>query len=134
MQFNVRKKQIEIIFKTQGKIPTATWDENLLRHILGNLIANAIKYSTEEKQVLFELIPQSDRIIFRIQDWGIGIPLEDRQDLFQPFHRASNVGQIPGTGLGLAIVKSCVEAHGGQIALESEIDRGTTVTVTLPWH
>ena len=134
LQFNAEKKQIKIIFEPQGTIPSAAWDENLLRHILGNLIANAIKYSSEGERVLFELIAQSDRIIFRIQDWGIGIPPEDSQHLFEPFHRASNVGQIPGTGLGLAIVSSCVEAHGGQMALESEVGQGTMVTVSLPWQ
>jgi signal transduction histidine kinase len=96
------------------------------------LLANAIKYSTEGNKVLFELIPLEEEVIFRIQDWGIGIPTKDHQKLFEPFHRASNVGRIPGTGLGLAIVKSCVEAHQGTIVLNSEVDRGTTVTVTLP--
>ena len=132
LQFNADKKQIEVIFEAQGKITQSAWDESLLRHILGNLLANAIKYSPEGNKVLFELIPQEQDIIFRIQDWGIGIPSQDHQNLFQPFHRASNVGRIPGTGLGLAIVKSCVEAHQGQIVLDSEVDQGTTVTVTLP--
>lgn len=132
LQFNADKKQIEVIFEAQGKITQSAWDESLLRHILGNLLANAIKYSPEGNKVLFELIPQEQDIIFRIQDWGIGIPSQDHQNLFQPFHRASNVGRIPGTGLGLAIAKSCVEAHQGKIVLDSEVDRGTTVTVTLP--
>jgi signal transduction histidine kinase len=132
LQFNADKKQIEVIFEAQGKITQSAWDESLLRHILGNLLANAIKYSPEGNKVLFELIPQKQDIIFRIQDWGIGIPSQDHHNLFQPFHRASNVGRIPGTGLGLAIVKSCVEAHQGQIVLDSEVDRGTTLTVTLP--
>ncbi|MEM7593597.1 MAG: hybrid sensor histidine kinase/response regulator [Cyanobacteria bacterium P01_A01_bin.83] len=132
LQFNADKKQIKVLFEPQGKIPQAAWDESLLRHILGNLIANAIKYSSEGNQVLFELIPQPEKIIFRVKDWGIGIPQQDHHRLFEPFHRASNVGRIPGTGLGLAIVKSCVEAHRGQIALDSQINCGTTVTVTLP--
>jgi signal transduction histidine kinase len=132
LQFNADKKQIEVVFEAQGKITQSAWDESLLRHILGNLLANAIKYSTEGNKVLFELIPLEEEVIFRIQDWGIGIPTKDHQKLFEPFHRASNVGRIPGTGLGLAIVKSCVEAHQGTIVLDSEVDRGTTVTVTLP--
>jgi signal transduction histidine kinase len=132
LQFNADKKQIEVVFEAQGKITQSAWDENLLRHILGNLLANAIKYSPEGSKVLFELIPQKQDIVFRIQDWGIGIPSQDHHNLFQPFHRASNVGRIPGTGLGLAIAKSCVEAHQGKIVLDSEVDRGTTVTVTLP--
>ncbi len=132
LQFNADKRKIKLVFQAQGKIEQGAWDENLLRHILGNLLANAIKYSPEGNRVLFELIPDEDQMIFRIQDWGIGIPAKDHQSLFEPFHRASNVGRIPGTGLGLAIAKSCVEAHQGQIVLESEVDRGTTVTVTLP--
>ncbi|MEM7759211.1 MAG: hybrid sensor histidine kinase/response regulator [Cyanobacteria bacterium P01_A01_bin.40] len=132
LQFNADKRQIELIFNAKGPIEQSAWDESLLRHILGNLLANAIKYSTDGSKVLFELIPQEQEVIFRIQDWGIGIPLEDIQKLFEPFHRASNVGKIPGTGLGLAIVKSCVEAHQGQISLNSKVDRGTTITVALP--
>jgi signal transduction histidine kinase len=132
LQFNADRRQIELVFEAQGKITQSAWDESLLRHILGNLLANAIKYSAEGQKVLFELIPQKQNIIFRIQDWGIGIPIQDHHNLFQPFSRASNVGRIPGTGLGLAIVKSCVEAHQGTIVLDSEVDRGTTVTVILP--
>ncbi|MEO0927420.1 MAG: ATP-binding protein [Cyanobacteria bacterium J06643_13] len=132
LQLNADKKQIKIIFEPQGIIRQAAWDESLLRHILGNVLANAVKYSPEGNRVLFELIPHSDKIVFRIQDWGIGIPAKDCQNLFEPFHRASNVGRIPGTGLGLAIAKSCVEAHQGQIELESKVGRGTTVTISLP--
>ncbi|MGL5941620.1 MAG: ATP-binding protein [Waterburya sp.] len=132
LQFNADKKQIQIIFNAQGEIKETAWDESLLRHILGNLLANAIKYSPEGSQVKFDLIPQVQTIIFQIQDWGIGIPTADHQRLFEPFQRASNVGKIPGTGLGLAIVKSCVEAHQGQIEIDSQVGKGTTATVTLP--
>jgi signal transduction histidine kinase len=132
LQFNADKKQIKIVFNAQGEIKQTAWDESLLRHILGNLLANAIKYSSENSKVKFDLIPQAQTMIFRIQDWGIGIPTEDHQRLFEPFQRASNVGKIPGTGLGLAIVKSCVEAHQGQIKIDSQVGKGTTATVTLP--
>ena len=132
LQLNADKRQIELVLDVKDKIEQSAWDESLLRHILGNLLANAIKYSTDGGKVLFELIPQEQEMMFRIQDFGIGIPQEDLQKLFEPFHRASNVGRIPGTGLGLAIVKSCVEAHQGQITLNSEVNRGTTVTIILP--
>lgn len=132
LQLNANKKQIQIVFNAQGEIKQTAWDQNLLRHILGNLLANAIKYASEGDLVQFDLISEKQVMIFRIQDWGIGIPTEDHQYLFEPFHRASNVGRIPGTGLGLAIVKSCVEAHQGNIQLDSQVDVGTTVTVTLP--
>jgi signal transduction histidine kinase len=122
----------QLVFTRLGELSEAVWDESLLRHILGNLLANAIKYSPEGGTVRFELISQDKKVIFRIQDWGIGIPLEDQKRLFLPFNRAKNVGTIPGNGLGLAIAKKCVEAHGGQISVNSEVGVGTTFTVTLP--
>jgi signal transduction histidine kinase len=108
------------------------WDESLLRHILNNLLSNAIKYSPLGGTVRFQLIEQQKTVVFQIQDEGIGIPKEDQQRLFQPFHRASNVGKIPGTGLGLAIVKKCVETLNGEISVHSEVGVGTTFAVTLP--
>ncbi len=126
------KKQIEIIFVSQGACPESVWDESLLRHILSNLLSNAIKYSPDNSKVKFELISEEQQVVFRIQDWGIGIPKSDIPLLFEPFHRASNVKRIPGTGLGLAIVKSCVETHQGYIALESEVGIGSIFTVTIP--
>lgn len=132
LQLNADRRQIQIVFNICGQIPHSAWDESLLRHILGNLLANAVKYSPDKSRVEFDLIPQEQTAIFQVRDYGIGIPEADRQNLFEPFHRASNVGRIPGTGLGLAIVKSCVEAHRGQIELDSQVGVGTTVTVTLP--
>jgi signal transduction histidine kinase len=107
-------------------------DEKLLRQILENLLSNAIKYSPKGSTVDFTVSCFSDRATFQICDRGIGIPVEDRQLLFETFHRAANVGTIAGTGLGLAIVKKCVDIHRGQVAVESEIGLGTTFTVTLP--
>ncbi|NJR59499.1 MAG: PAS domain S-box protein [Cyanobacteria bacterium CRU_2_1] len=107
-------------------------DEKLLRQILYNLLSNAIKYSPGGHQVKFDVLCQKHQAIFQIQDQGIGIPEEDKHRLFQFFYRAKNVGTIPGTGLGLSIVKRCVDLCQGTIAVESEVGRGTTFTVTLP--
>ncbi len=124
-------KQI-IDFSIQGTCDNATLDAKLLRHILGNLLSNAVKYSPEDRPVTLSVSCASDQIIFRVQDQGIGIPKDDQKRLFETFHRAKNVGQIPGTGLGLAIVKQSVELHGGTITFESEEGRGSTFTVILP--
>lgn len=132
LQFNANKKQIKIVFSCRGELPKGAWDKNLLRHILGNLLANAIKYSPAGNKVEFELIAGAKQVIFQIRDWGIGIPDNDLKHLFEPFHRASNVGKTPGTGLGLAIVKSCVETHQGKIEVDSKVNDGTNFTVTLP--
>lgn len=109
-------------------------DESLLEHILTNLLSNAIKYSPVGGTVQFELVCTSESAVFRVQDSGIGIPPRDLEKLFESFNRATNVGSIPGTGLGLAIVKKCVNLHGGEIAVESQLGVGTTFTVTLPLH
>lgn len=133
LQITADHRQINLVFICEQKIPQALWDKSLLRHILGNLLVNAIKYSPEDSQVNLELIAQEERVIFKIQDWGIGIPQEDEKHLFEPFHRAGNVGKIPGTGLGLAIVKSCVDTCQGTINVESKVGCGTIVTVILPF-
>jgi hypothetical protein len=67
-----------------------------------------------------------------LQDEGIGIPQKDLQQLFQPFHRASNVRDIPGTGLGLAIVKRCIDLYSGSMTVESALGEGTMITIALP--
>lgn len=125
-------KNHQLVFTSKGDIAQTIWDEDLLRHILGNLLANAVKYSPEGSIVELELTAEEKTATFSIRDRGIGIPSEELHNLFQPFHRASNVGKIPGTGLGLAIVKRCVEVHGGRISVESKVGVGTIFTVALP--
>lgn len=122
----------KIIFLTQGDCSNAYMDEKLLRHILNNLLSNAIKYSPSGGTVKFELIGDQKTVLFHIQDEGIGIPQADIAQLFDSFHRASNVGTISGTGLGLAIVKKAVDLHNGHIFVKSEIGIGTIFTVELP--
>ncbi len=121
-----------IDFFVHGNCGAVLMDEKLLAHILTNLLSNAIKYSPQGGIVKFEVICSPESASFLIQDTGIGIPKQDLEKLFESFKRASNVGNIPGTGLGLAIIKKCVDLHGGQINIESEIGVGTTFTVTLP--
>ena len=121
-----------ISFTCKGNCTQVEMDKCLLRHILTNIISNALKYSPQGTEVRFDLVCQDNTAIFRIQDQGIGIPQKDRHRLFETFSRCSNVGQIEGTGLGLAIVKICVDLYGGQIQIESEVNVGTTVTVSLP--
>ncbi|WP_071190003.1 PAS domain S-box protein [Trichormus sp. NMC-1] len=108
------------------------FDPKILRQILTNLLSNAIKYSPENSFIYFSLTRDTDKLIFKIKDSGIGIPEEDKVNLFASFHRASNVSKISGTGLGLAIVKKCVDLHKGEITLDSQIDEGTTFTVSIP--
>ena len=99
---------------------------------MANLLSNAIKYSPQGGEVKVLLKFFTDRVQIQITDNGIGIAPDDLKQLFEPFHRGQNVRRIPGTGLGLVVVKKCVDLHHGQINLTSELNIGTSVTVSLP--
>jgi signal transduction histidine kinase len=122
---------IRLVLPTQD-LPPAHADEDLLRHILGNLISNAAKYSPQGSEVEFAVSRISATAVFTVRDYGIGIPAADRDKLFVAFQRASNVQNFHGTGLGLTIVKRCVELHGGEVSFTSEEGKGTTFMVRIP--
>lgn len=107
-------------------------DPSLVHYVLANLLSNAIKYSPTIGHIRFEVHCENTQLVFRVKDNGIGIPEADQEKLFQPFHRATNVGGIAGTGLGLSIVKSYVETHQGHIEVDSKENLGTTLTVYIP--
>ena len=131
VQVNINK-QYAITFTHQGNCSLVEMDEKLLRYIFSNLLSNAIKYSPEGGNIEFDLNCQVDTVTFQVKDQGIGIPPEDQINLFEAFHRCSNVGKIQGTGLGLAIAKKSVDLHQGQIEVTSEVNVGTIFTVVLP--
>jgi PAS domain S-box-containing protein len=106
-------------------------DEKLLRHVLVNLISNAIKYSPQGGPVEFRVRHEAGEATFEVADRGIGIPPEDQPRLFETFHRARNVGNIVGTGLGLAIVRKSLDLHGGTIRFESAPGHGTRFHVAI---
>ncbi|BBD61281.1 multi-sensor signal transduction histidine kinase [Nostoc sp. HK-01] len=110
----------------------ARMDKKLLRQILSNLLSNAVKYSPNNSHIQIDLYMQNKSAVFLIEDQGIGISSEEQQNLFEPFYRASNVGNVPGTGLGLAIVHRCVDLHRGRITIASQVGVGTTFRVELP--
>lgn len=116
----------------EGELAGACGDESLLSHVFANLLSNAVKYSPPGAPVTVRLRRDGGDAVLSISDRGRGIPRSDRERLFHSFHRGSNVSDTPGTGLGLLIVRKCVQIHDGAISLESEEDRGTTFTVTLP--
>jgi len=126
----VHKCQIQ--FHTKVKNQELKIDKKLLWHIFMNLVSNAIKYSHEGDSVDVEITCDSQQLVLIISDHGIGIPKEYLNNLFLPFLRAENVGNVKGLGMGLYIVQQAVEAHRGKIAVESEVGMGTKFTVLLP--
>ncbi|WP_417387926.1 ATP-binding protein [Gimesia sp.] len=133
----VHNKGVHLEIRCVGPVPEMVkTDPTRLRQVLVNLLGNAIKF-TEKGSVVLE-VRRSDSLPlflnFKITDTGIGIAPEEIKNLFVPFTQAdsSTTRQYGGTGLGLTICKKIVENLGGSINLESELNRGTTVTFTLP--
>jgi PAS domain S-box-containing protein len=122
----------EVLYRCDQRPILLDLDRKLTCQVITNLISNAIKYSPASQQVSVSLELRHESAVLCVRDSGIGIPAQDVKHLFEPFHRARNVGAISGTGLGLAISKEAVEQHGGTIRVESEVGVGTAVYVHLP--
>lgn len=118
------KKNQHIVYQHTGTQANFLLDPHLLKNSIINLISNAIKYSGEDTFIEFstEILENSCTIV--IKDNGIGIPVEDQKNLFEPFFRANNTGSIPGTGLGLNIVKRYVGLMDGKLEYWSAINKG----------
>ncbi len=113
---------------------TVIGDVPRLRQVFYNLVENGIKYSPGSTAVSVEIDGQTDHVVVRVQDRGIGIPAGDLQRIFERFQRGSNARKlgIGGTGFGLFLSKQLVALHGGTIEVESREGKGSTFTVTLP--
>ena len=109
-------------------------DASLLRKILVNLLSNAIKYSGENSVITLHAECHDQQLTLSVEDQGVGISKEDQAGLFERFFRARNVSTVPGTGLGLYIIAKYLELMEGTIALRSELNVGTTVTLTIPYE
>ncbi|BEL05601.1 hypothetical protein Q0Z83_037920 [Actinoplanes sichuanensis] len=120
---------------TNGTLPYVYADPNLLRHVIDNLIGNALKYRRTGTAALVEVSAQTAPggvVRIEIADHGIGIPEADRPKVFDAFHRSANSGGYQGTGLGLAICRRIVERHGGRIGVEQNPGGGSRFWFTLP--
>jgi signal transduction histidine kinase len=114
---------------------SAPVDGQRIRQVVDNLLSNAIKYTDDGGSATVVLRPVEDGVEIEVSDTGIGIAADEVDQVFTRFFRGGRALElhIPGTGLGLDIVSSIVAAHGGTVAVESELGRGTTFRVTLPY-
>ncbi|MCI0713220.1 MAG: ATP-binding protein [Chloroflexi bacterium] len=125
-------KPVEIYTNIAPGLPRMRGDEQRIRQILLNILANAVKF-TEKGHIEVRATKEDDRIIIAIADTGPGIPKEDHAAVFEPFKQTdSGLRKGGGTGLGMPITKNLVEIHGGQLWLESESGKGSTFFVALP--
>ncbi|MBY0542583.1 MAG: PAS domain-containing sensor histidine kinase [Sphingobacteriaceae bacterium] len=125
MQLISKQNQL-IVYEHKGTTAQVYLDQNLLKNCIINLISNAIKYSGENTMIQFNSIINNKELVVEVKDNGIGIPELEQNNLFEPFFRAHNTGDIPGTGLGLNIVKRYVGLMNGTVSCESAQNVGTT--------
>jgi PAS domain S-box-containing protein len=125
------KKGQEFQIDCEGTCQAVT-DKKLFRNILINLVSNAIKFSGEADPVIIRGRADGDQAIISVADKGIGISAEDQEHLFSSFFRGANATNIQGTGLGLHIVKRYIDLLGGEVQLQSELNKGTIITFSIP--
>jgi signal transduction histidine kinase len=133
MQLVAKQNQL-IVFQHTGADSNVKLDQALLKNCILNLIGNAIKYSGENTFIEFNTEISKKQLIISIKDNGIGIPEVDQKHLFEAFFRAHNTGNIPGTGLGLNIVTRYTNLMNGKISFKSEVNKGTSFTLSFPNH
>ena len=131
-ELQITTEQHQLVLRSHLPDISYAIDRKLMRHIITNLLSNAINYSPSGGEVLVGLKATDEQITLWVQDHGIGIPDDAHPTLFESFVRGPNVGTISGTGLGLAILKKSVELHQGQITFDSTVGEGTTFIVNLP--
>jgi signal transduction histidine kinase len=112
------------------------WDVDRINEVMGNLLANAFKFTGAGGRVELSAAPSDHSVHIEVSDTGAGIPPEQLPHIFEKFYQADNQGaaSASGSGLGLAIAKEIVEAHHGSISCDSAVAKGTTFTLLLPYE
>lgn len=127
-------KELKSHLNFPGTLPALDADETRLQELIYNLLDNAVKYSRPGGTVFLRAEPSADSIRISVTDEGVGIPPGDLPRIFERFYRAdkSRSSEQSGTGLGLSIVKHIAQLHGGSVEAQSQVGKGTTISVVLP--
>jgi signal transduction histidine kinase len=128
----IRNKSLNV--RLSGQCGDILVDQDRISQVVMNLLSNAIKYTLDDTNIDIILTESKNAVKFSIKDYGVGIPENELPFIFERFYRAdkSRNSMTGGSGIGLAIVKSIVEAHGGNVKVESQVDIGSRFEVTLP--
>jgi hypothetical protein len=129
-----KKKQIALHFCVDENIKTIEADKSKIKTVLYNLINNAIKFTPEGGNIDVSVVKDDEMLRVSVKDDGIGIEKENISKLFQPFSQidSSLNRKFEGAGLGLSIVKEFVRMHGGNVHVETEINKGSNFSFTIP--
>lgn len=134
MQFEAKKKNQSLTYTPINEIPPIPLDYDRMQQVIINIVSNAIKYTANYGVIKIFSSYVSDNAIIRIRDNGMGIPEKDVKRIFERFYRVDKARsrEQGGTGLGLAIAKEIINAHAGEISLQSELNVGTEIVITIP--
>ena len=134
LDFALKEKEHELILDIEDDLPDMVIDRDAIERAIINIISNSIKYTNKKGKIEISLKSLDDFIYIKVEDNGIGIPEEDQKRIFERFYRVEKgrSRDLGGTGLGLSIAKQIIEAHGGDIILESIFGKGTSVEIKLP--
>src|SRR6202008_1876695 len=134
LALKARDNAIDLVTDAPKDLPDITGDPRAFKQIVLNLVSNAIKFTERGGKVTVAAQVEGARLVLRVSDTGVGIAADDLKRSGDPVFQAGKTYQRrhEGTGLGLSIVKSLVALHSGELAVQSKVDEGTTVTVALP--
>jgi two-component system phosphate regulon sensor histidine kinase PhoR len=136
LEKKLANKQLHLLVDVSPNLPPIHVDRTRLQEALYNLLDNAVKYSRERGEIRLSARQRESEIELTVSDDGVGITKEDLPRIFERFYRADKArspDNVRGTGLGLAIVKHIAQLHGGRVEAESEVEKGTTIRVVLPF-
>ena len=130
------ESNIKLTLNAPENLPSISVDTNRMTQVLNNLVSNALRY-TQQGEIELSARSNPKQVYLSVRDTGTGIAPADMPYVFDRFYRADKSRQRDtndgdSSGLGLAIAKAIVEAHGGTISVQSEIDHGTTFTIAIP--
>jgi signal transduction histidine kinase len=128
---SARRKGVDLALKAEA-VPAFMADEPQLERVVTNLVANAIKYTPSGGRLVVTTGRENGRVTVSFRDTGRGIPADELPHLFEKYRRVREAKKTEGTGLGLFIAKTIIDAHGGDIRVESEPGAGSTFTLLLP--
>jgi signal transduction histidine kinase len=133
MKYPFEKAKVKYSVRIPKKVPLISADKDALEEVIINLLSNAMKYSGRKKEIKLTVQQNLRELLISVEDKGIGIPLQDRQKIFDRFYRTGEARHVRGMGLGLTLAKHIVEAHGGKIEVKSRIGKGSTFIIRLPF-
>jgi signal transduction histidine kinase len=129
-QLIATQREVSLIYSADSTLHEIMADTEKISQVFSNLLSNAIKYTDVGGTITVNIANTKKGVKATVSDTGAGIPPDDVPRIFTKFYQAKNAKK--GTGIGLALVKALVEGHGGRVAVESELGKGTTFTVELP--